>query len=194
MNEEAIKLYKMCWSCGIEFELDIRPAFGVSNSYVTTFDFCPYCKAKNDTFSRMEVSALLREKPKCPTCGDTKKIYGDPYGEPCPVCQPKEPKPDDTAEFGHLVNLVKDIRKEAAKNDPNWARIQSNAGDAWKIAEAMIKCITEEQKQIADLQRTLEQLREQKRSIISQLEQQIAELQRSQDTMGTSYKHPLDMD
>ena len=33
--------------------------------------------------------AILKQEP-CKTCGGTKKEYGDPYGKPCPDCQPAE--------------------------------------------------------------------------------------------------------
>lgn len=49
--------------------------------------------------------------PACETCGDTKKIYGDPYGGPCPACQPK-PSGEMVSDLRSSAKVHKDMGKD----------------------------------------------------------------------------------
>lgn len=74
-------------------------------------------------------------QPECEICGDTKMIYGDPYGEPCPTCGDSrevrkqtpharnvyrtEPCPDCHPDAGELVKRLRELGQYLAMEHNN---------------------------------------------------------------------------
>jgi hypothetical protein len=72
-------------------------------------------------------SQLSEEKPACEMCGDTKKIYGDPYGETYPACK------DDVGELEVLNE--EELRLLLKRAESRIAQLQQE-NEALKISEA----------------------------------------------------------